>query len=110
MRLVVLLAASLILILAPGGAALAQGTPVAETPPESCLTMQTFSVPAGSHPHDVAPAADGQHVWYTAQRAGASAGSIRPRARSRPSRSATAPRRTASSSGPTARPGSPTAD
>jgi virginiamycin B lyase len=29
-----------------------------------------YSVPAGSHPHDVAPAADGG-VWYTAQRTGA---------------------------------------
>ena len=28
-------------------------------------------MPAGHHPHDVAPAADGQRVWYTAQRAGA---------------------------------------
>jgi virginiamycin B lyase len=27
-------------------------------------------VPPGSHPHDVAPAADGG-VWYTAQRLGA---------------------------------------
>jgi virginiamycin B lyase len=52
-------------------AALAQGTPVAETPPESCLTVQTFPVAAGDHPHDVAPAADGQRIWYTAQRAGA---------------------------------------
>jgi virginiamycin B lyase len=54
-----------------GGLALAQSTPVAETPPESFLTVQTFAVEAGDHPHDVAPAADGQHVWYTAQRAGA---------------------------------------
>jgi len=29
-----------------------------------------FAVPAGAHPHDVAPAADGT-VWYTAQRQGA---------------------------------------
>lgn len=28
--------------------------------------METFAVPAGSHPHDVAPAVDGG-VWYTAQ-------------------------------------------
>src|SRR5262249_50754045 len=31
--------------------------------------VQEFSVPAGSHPHDVAPAADGG-VWFTAQAAG----------------------------------------
>jgi virginiamycin B lyase len=34
------------------------------------LTIRAFDVPAGSHPHDVAPAADGG-IWYTAQRAGA---------------------------------------
>jgi virginiamycin B lyase len=49
----------------------AQGTPAAETPPESCLTVETFPVLPGDHPHDVAPAADGQGVWYTAQHAGA---------------------------------------
>jgi virginiamycin B lyase len=32
--------------------------------------FQEFEVPAGSHPHDVAVAADGT-VWYTAQHAGA---------------------------------------
>lgn len=31
---------------------------------------EEYSVPAGSHPHDVAPAIDGG-VWYTAQHAGA---------------------------------------
>ena len=31
--------------------------------------MATYPVPAGSHPHDVAPAADGG-VWYTAQGGG----------------------------------------
>ena len=31
--------------------------------------LTTFPVPAGSHPHDVAPAADGG-VWYTAQATG----------------------------------------
>src|SRR5918996_4481551 len=51
----------------------AQSTPVAktETPPESCLSVQTFPVLAGEHPHDVAPAADGERIWYSAQRAGA---------------------------------------
>jgi len=31
--------------------------------------LETFPVPAGSHPHDVAPARDGG-VWFTAQQAG----------------------------------------
>src|SRR5919204_2310891 len=31
--------------------------------------IQEYPVPSGSHPHDVAPAADGT-VWYTAQRSG----------------------------------------
>jgi len=38
------------------------GTPVFE--------VATYPVPAGTHPHDVAPAADGG-VWYTAQHRGA---------------------------------------
>jgi virginiamycin B lyase len=33
------------------------------------FVLETFPVPAGSHPHDVAPAAEGG-VWYTAQRTG----------------------------------------
>lgn len=33
------------------------------------ITLREFPVPAGSGPHDVAPAADGG-VWYTAQRSG----------------------------------------
>lgn len=33
-------------------------------------TVQEYDVPAGSRPHDVAPAPDGS-VWYTAQHAGA---------------------------------------
>lgn len=32
-------------------------------------TLQEYPVPAGSHPHDVAPAPDGS-VWYTAQASG----------------------------------------
>jgi virginiamycin B lyase len=32
-------------------------------------SIQEFTVPSGSHPHDVAPAADGG-VWFTAQSAG----------------------------------------
>jgi virginiamycin B lyase len=34
------------------------------------LMIEAFPVPAGSRPHDVAPAADGVNVWYTAQRQG----------------------------------------
>ena len=33
-------------------------------------TIQEYPVPAGTHPHDVAPASDGS-VWYTAQISGA---------------------------------------
>jgi virginiamycin B lyase len=33
------------------------------------FSVETFPVPAGSHPHDVAPAVDGG-VWYTAQGSG----------------------------------------
>ncbi|MGH2805747.1 MAG: virginiamycin B lyase family protein, partial [Actinomycetota bacterium] len=33
------------------------------------MTIREFDVPAGSHPHDVAPAPDGT-VWYTAQATG----------------------------------------
>lgn len=36
---------------------------------ELAFEVETFSVPAGTHPHDVAPAADGG-VWYTAQNTG----------------------------------------
>ena len=35
-----------------------------------CLHMESFPVPAGTHPHDVAPAADGVGVWFTAQASG----------------------------------------
>ena len=36
---------------------------------ESTPKVQEYSVPAGSHPHDVAPAPDGD-VWYVGQRSG----------------------------------------
>jgi virginiamycin B lyase len=36
---------------------------------ELVFEVETFPVPAGTHPHDVAPAADGG-VWYTAQQTG----------------------------------------
>ena len=46
-------------------------SPAAEntTSPDQ-FTIQEYPVPAGTHPHDVAPAADGT-VWYTAQHVGA---------------------------------------
>jgi virginiamycin B lyase len=52
---------------APATAATAQ--PDDEPPGATDFFMQSYAVPAGSHPHDVAPAADGG-VWYTAQGAG----------------------------------------
>jgi streptogramin lyase len=39
-------------------------------------TIQEYPVPAGTHPHDVAPAPDGT-VWYTAQNTGNWAGLTR---------------------------------
>jgi virginiamycin B lyase len=36
---------------------------------EPTFSVATYPVPAGSHPHDVAPAADGG-IWYTAQASG----------------------------------------
>ena len=38
-------------------------------PVKPALAIQEYAVPAGSHPHDVAPAPDGT-VWYTAQATG----------------------------------------
>ena len=72
------------------------------------LGLQAYKVPAGSRPHDVAPAADGG-VWYTARAPASSAGSTPRLAKSSRSRWAPAQRLTASSSARTARPGSPTA-
>jgi virginiamycin B lyase len=43
------------------------GTPE-PTPPEECLSVETFPVGSGERPHDVAPAADGR-IWYTGQNA-----------------------------------------
>jgi len=48
------------------------GTDVGTSPPEAApvaLQVREFDVPGGSHPHDVAPAADGG-VWYTGQHKG----------------------------------------
>jgi virginiamycin B lyase len=47
------------------------GSAASGSPPEAVtLDIREFDVPAGSHPHDVATAADGG-VWYTAQQSGA---------------------------------------
>ena len=58
----------------PSATALAVATGPAFTTPEANVAKnapakQEYVVPAGSHPHDVAPARDGS-VWYTAQGAG----------------------------------------
>ena len=47
----------------------ATATPVPARTPLPQPEMQSFKVPTGSRPHDVAPAADGG-VWYTAQGSG----------------------------------------
>jgi virginiamycin B lyase len=52
----------------------AAGPPIASAtssaaPEAVTLEIREFDVPAGSHPHDVAPAADGG-IWYTGQRTG----------------------------------------
>ena len=39
------------------------------TPTAALFEIQEFPVPAGSHPHDVAPAVDGT-IWYTSQHTG----------------------------------------
>lgn len=46
------------------------GAPGEPLLPPAVTEIQEFPVPAGSHPHDVAPAPDGT-VWYTAQQSGA---------------------------------------
>ena len=53
--------AALAVTLAAGAAATTHATPG--------LRVQEYAVPAGTHPHDVAVAADGT-VWYTAQHTG----------------------------------------
>lgn len=57
---------------APDGEAVPAASPSAAPlqPTGSAPELQEYPVPAGSRPHDVAPAPDGT-VWYTAQRAGA---------------------------------------
>ena len=50
---------------------LATESPITEntTSPEE-YEIQEYQVPAGSHPHDVAPALDSDIVWYTSQHTG----------------------------------------
>ena len=43
--------------------------PIAPGPSSAQFAITEFDVPSGSHPHDVAPAADGG-VWYTGQQVG----------------------------------------
>jgi streptogramin lyase len=43
--------------------------PSTSAPTEVTVRLREYPVPAGSHPHDVAPARDGA-VWYTAQTSG----------------------------------------
>ena len=59
-------------VIQPAATELISASPVAEntTSPEQ-FTIQEYPVPAGTHPHDVAPALDGGIVWYTAQHIGA---------------------------------------
>ena len=70
----------------------------------AALRVREYPVPAGTHPHDVAPAPDGT-VWYTAQHTG-KLGRLDPatgKVTETPLGEGSAP--TASSSGPTARRG-----
>jgi virginiamycin B lyase len=52
-----------------GTPATSPDVPPASPAPEVALAIREFDVPSGSHPHDVAPAADGG-VWYTGQHVG----------------------------------------
>src|SRR5918999_3591936 len=56
---------------APSARVQTNRTPEATPAPASVarVRLRSYRVPAGSHPHDVAPAPDGS-VWYTAQGAG----------------------------------------
>jgi virginiamycin B lyase len=52
-----------------GAAAFASGLALAARGQEGAFVVREYPVPAGSRPHDVAPARDGG-VWYTAQGSG----------------------------------------
>jgi virginiamycin B lyase len=49
--------------------ALAAALPLAASARDAAFTVREYAVPAGTHPHDVAPARDGG-VWFTGQQAG----------------------------------------
>ena len=51
------------------GAVLAAGIALVATAAVAAPRVREYTVPPGSHPHDVAPASDGT-VWYTAQASG----------------------------------------
>ena len=51
-------------------AAVAAGGAGASSSRSAALSVREYAVPAGTHPHDVAPARGGG-VWYTAQASGA---------------------------------------
>jgi len=55
--------------LEPSAVARASVEPTASPPRELTFSVETYEVPAGTQPHDVAPAADGG-IWYTAQATG----------------------------------------
>ena len=71
LALLVMLVAACERSLEPGGDRPSRppATTAAEATPAG-LRVQEYPVPAGSRPHDVAPAADGRSVWYTAQGSG----------------------------------------
>lgn len=81
MALFVLVGCSPVVVEAPAATAPVEATaapveeataqPEAETAADvsATYTIQEYDVPAGSHPHDVAPALDGI-IWYTAQAIG----------------------------------------
>jgi len=56
-------------VASPSTSVPASAEPSSPPPGELVFEVERFPVPAGSHPHDVAPAVDGG-VWYTAQRSG----------------------------------------
>ena len=56
-------------IVTEGPAGAKSNTSVVATPQSAKPILEEFSIPPGSRPHDVAPAADGT-VWYTAQGSG----------------------------------------
>jgi virginiamycin B lyase len=68
----------IVVVTAAAGCTTGADQPAPNPPPGSAtaaitvapgLTLRSYPVPAGTHPHDVAPAADGG-VWFTGQRAG----------------------------------------